>query len=54
MYYICNYKVRASSSVVHFNLRLVFYSLVRYDEVLYQCNQELQPRYLVNFLMTLW
>uniref|UniRef100_A0AAY4E5W9 Probable arginine--tRNA ligase, mitochondrial n=1 Tax=Denticeps clupeoides TaxID=299321 RepID=A0AAY4E5W9_9TELE len=27
--------------------------LLRYDEVLYRCTQELQPRHLVNFLMTL-
>ncbi|XP_063079817.1 probable arginine--tRNA ligase, mitochondrial [Engraulis encrasicolus] len=27
--------------------------LLRYDEVLHQCDQELQPRYLLNFLMTL-
>ncbi|XP_030638217.1 putative arginine--tRNA ligase, mitochondrial [Chanos chanos] len=27
--------------------------LLRYDEVLYQCSQDLQPKHLVNFLMTL-
>ncbi|XP_041952108.1 probable arginine--tRNA ligase, mitochondrial [Alosa sapidissima] len=32
---------------------LIFQHLLRYDEVLHQCDQELQPRYLVNFLMTL-
>ncbi|XP_076128261.1 putative arginine--tRNA ligase, mitochondrial isoform X1 [Alosa pseudoharengus] len=32
---------------------LILQHLLRYDEVLHQCDQELQPRYLVNFLMTL-
>lgn len=28
--------------------------VLRYDEVLLQSALELQPRYLVNFLLTLW
>ncbi|KAL2082490.1 hypothetical protein ACEWY4_022308 [Coilia grayii] len=32
---------------------LILQHMLRYDEVLSQCDQELQPRYLVSFLMTL-